>query len=434
MRIAIAGGGPVGAFTGMTLARRGHDVTLIDRDPGPVPGSAWQRTGVMQFQHPHGFRPPVRQALAEELPDVYQALLVAGAEVRQVPGLPAHAAGLTCRRSLFERTLRYAARREPKLRWITGHVDRVVVDRGTARGVLVDGAVVDADAVIVATGRASRLGDELRGPVEGGPCGFAYVSRMYRPRPGHDGCPLPLPMWPMGPGYYSLVMPQDAATHSLLVCYPVHAGEFADLRTGTGFDHAARMIPNLAPWCDPDRFEPITDALVGGNLTNTFRRQGPALGVPPARGLLFLGDAVATLNPLAGRYLALAFSQVRCLLAVLDEPAQDLVDASSALDVWAEQHIRPWFEDHVYWDRTLLRRFAGDDIDMSAPIPSDVICAAAAVDPSLAPVVGQYLGMHAGPDVLRPVERRVRELLGQGWRPTPVGPPAEQLTADLIAR
>jgi hypothetical protein len=237
----------------------------------------------------------------------------------------------------------------------------------------------------------------------------------------------------MSPGYYSLVMPQDGGTHSLLVCYPVHAGELAELRTNAGFDRAAGMIPNLAPWSDPDRFEPITEALTGGNLTNTFRRQGPALGLPPARGLLFLGDAVATMNPLAGRYLALAFSHVRRLLAVLDDPTQDLVDASLALDVWAERNIRPWFEDHVYWDRTLLRRFAGEDVDVAAPIPSDIICSAAAADPSLSPVVGQYQGMLAGPDVLRSVEERVRQLLRSGWRPSLVGPPAAELIAPLVA-
>lgn len=431
MKVAIAGGGPVGIFAAMSLARRGHQVTVVDRDPGPAPEGMWRRAGVMQFEHPHGFRPQVRQALQTELPDVLDSLLIAGAEIRQPPGLPEHAAGILSRRSVFERTLRAAARRERRLGWITGHVDRIAVVHDAVGGLIVDGVLLESDLVIVATGRASRLGDELRGPVEGGSCGFNYVSRMYRARPGQPGCDLALPVWPQGPGYYSLVMPQDAGTHSLLVSYPSHVREFDILRTSSGFDRAAAAIPNLAPWSDPYRFEPITEPLVGGHLTNTYRLQGPALDLPPARGVLFVGDAVATLNPMAGRYLALAFPQVQHLLAVLDDPTKDLVDASLALDLWAEQHIRPWFLDHVEWDGTLLRRFAGGELDLDQPIPSDVICAAAAADPSIGPLVGQYLGMVAGPDVLDPARDRVLALLRAGWRPQPVGPTVEEFTAPV---
>jgi hypothetical protein len=215
--------------------------------------------------------------------------------------------------------------------------------------------------------------------------------------------------------------------------YPSHMREFEVLRTPGGFTHAAATIPNLEQWSDADRFEPITEPLVGGNLTNTYRLQGPALDLPPARGLLFVGDAVATLNPMAGRYLALALAHVQHLLTVLDDPAADLLDASLSLDVWAERHIRPWYLDHVRWDRTLLGRFSGRDLDLTEPIPSDVICAAVAVDPSIGPLVGQYLGMVAGPDVLDPAQARVRDLLRSGWRPAPVGPTVEELTASVTA-
>jgi 2-polyprenyl-6-methoxyphenol hydroxylase-like FAD-dependent oxidoreductase len=429
MRIAVAGGGPVGIFAAMSLARRGHQVTLVDRDPGPGADGSWRRAGVMQFLHPHGFRAQVRHALLAELPDVHDALLANGAEVRAVPGAPAEMAGLWCRRSVFERTLRAAAAREPRLRWVVGHVDRLMTERGTARGLVVDGAPLEADLVIVATGRSSHLGDELRGPVEGGPCGFSYVSRMYRALPGRPGCDLLGPAYATGPDYYSLVLPQDAGTHSVLFCYPSHAAEFAMLRTADGFARASAAVPNLAPWTDQDRFEPITAPLVGGNLTNTYRLQGRELGAPPATGLLFVGDAVATFNPYAGRYLGLALPHVRQLLAVLDDLAADLADASTALDLWAEQHIRPWFADHVYWDRTLLDRFGGGELDLGAPLPSDVVCAAAAVDPSIAPFAGMYLGMIAGPDVLDPARESALALLRSGWRPTSEGPRAAELRA-----
>jgi hypothetical protein len=155
--------------------------------------------------------------------------------------------------------------------------------------------------------------------------------------------------------------------------------------------------------------------------------------MPPARGLYFVGDAVLTTNPAWGRNLALLLPHVQHLLASLDDPQQDLDDASMALDAWAEQHLRPWFLDHVHFDRTLLRRFAGDDIDLSDRIPSDVIVAAAEADESLKPFAMMYGGMVAGPDILDAAEERVRELLTSGWRPHTPGPTGPDLAEAIGA-
>jgi 2-polyprenyl-6-methoxyphenol hydroxylase-like FAD-dependent oxidoreductase len=437
MRALIAGGGPIGTFTAIALARRGHDVTLVDRDPGPAADGTWTRKGVMQAVHPHGWRPGVRRALLAEMPDVYEALVAAGAVPAVPPGVPEgfeeQMTGFFSRRAVVERVLRAAAAQQDGLTWLTGHVDRVTVEDGVARGLVVDGSLLSADLVIVATGRTSHLGEELRGPVEGGSCGFGYIFRMYRARPGQPGCSLPVPSFDTGPGYVTLVMPQDADTHSVLFSYPTGAPEFATLRSADGFDRAAGTVPNLAPWTDPERFEPITDVTVGGNLTNTYQLQGPALGLPPAHGLYFLGDAVLTTNPAAGRNLSLLLEQVQHWLGSLDDPGQGLADASLALDTWAEQHIRPWYLDHVRWDRTLLDRFAGNDVDLDDRLPSDVICAAVEVDESLKPYVGMYWGMVAGPEVLDPVEDTVRALLADGWRPKPSGPTGAELAEAMGA-
>ncbi len=351
-------------------------MTLVDRDPGPRADGSWKRAGVMQFEHAHGWRPQVVDALRAEMPDVYDALHDAGALLMHPPGLPQMEA-MACRRPVVERVLRACAARQPGLTWVTGHVDDILVENGVATGLVVDAAPSRSDIVVVATGRASRLGERLRGPVEGGPCGFSYVTRVYRARDGHVGYDRFFPSFETGPGYVSLVMGHDAGTHSVVIAYPTDAAELAMLRTNAGQDRACRVIPHLVPWTDPERFEPLTDALVGGHLTNTYRLQGPALGLPPARGLYFLGDAVMTTNPAAGRNLALLLGHARHFLASVDDPEQDLDDASLALDAWSEQHLRGWYLDHVHWDRTLLRRFAGDDIDLEDRIPSDVICAAA---------------------------------------------------------
>jgi 2-polyprenyl-6-methoxyphenol hydroxylase-like FAD-dependent oxidoreductase len=432
MKALVAGGGPVGIFTAVALARRGHDVIVVDRDPGPPAEGAWKRAGVMQFEHAHGWRPQVIAAFRAEMPGLVEALHSAGATQMHPPGLPQMEA-LACRRPVVERVLREYASRVPNLTWRTGHVDAIAVTDAVATGLVVDGEHEQADVVVVATGRASHLGDELRGPVEGGACGFSYVSRVYRARNGHPGYDRFFPSFETGPGYVSLVMGHDAGTHSVVIAYPSDADEFAVLRTNTGQERAGRVIPNLVPWTDPEQFEPITDAMVGGHLTNTYRLQGPSLGLPPARGLFFVGDATVTTNPAAGRNLALLLPHVQHLLSSLDDPDSDLDDASLALDTWSEQHLRPWYLDHAHWDRTLLRRFAGEDIDLSDRIPSDVILAAAELDDSVKPVAAMYGGMVADPDVLDAVEPRVRELLRQGWRPTTPGPTSPEL-ADVMRR
>ena len=93
MRSVIVGAGPTGLYTAIALARRGHQVTVIDRDPGPD-GARWDRKGVMQFHHPHFFRQQVADALQAEMPEVWDGLLAAGAVPAVLPGQPGVPAGL----------------------------------------------------------------------------------------------------------------------------------------------------------------------------------------------------------------------------------------------------------------------------------------------------------------------------------------------------
>ena len=105
MNAAIIGAGPTGLYIAIALARRGHTVNVIDRDPGPQPNGSWPRRGVMQFHHPHFFRPQVIEALRAEMPDVYDDLLAAGAQPAHAPAgpdQPDQLMGLRCRRITFE--------------------------------------------------------------------------------------------------------------------------------------------------------------------------------------------------------------------------------------------------------------------------------------------------------------------------------------------
>ena len=415
------------------LARRGHDVVLVDRDRGPVEDGAWNRRGVMQFDLPHFFRPLVRQTICEEVPELWSAILLAGGLPARPAGFPEEMTGLQCRRRTLERVLWSFTSAEPGVRRLTGHADRVEVDGGRVTGLVVDGSLVGADLVIVASGRAGKVGDDLRAPGEGGSCGFSYAARQYRARPGVDAPDWGLPNLAMYDGYFSIVMPQDASTISALIVRPTFDSRLLELRHNAAYDAAAAAIPLLSEWTDPDRWEPITDVLSGSNLTNAYRGQRNSDGgVTP--GLLFVGDAVCTTNPAAGRGVGLGMWQARTLVQLLDAHPDDLSHVAEALDDWCTANIRPWYDDHVYWDATALQRFAGEDIDLEARIPSDVVCACAQVDPSIMAAAGPYLGMLAPPTILDSVQDKARAVLATGWRPPyAAGPTRDELAETILA-
>jgi 2-polyprenyl-6-methoxyphenol hydroxylase-like FAD-dependent oxidoreductase len=381
----------------------------------------------MQFRHPHFFRPTVRQVFQATAPDLWDAVVAAGGIPARPGGAPDFVLGLQSRRSTFEAAVRGVAAAEPGLALRTGHADRVEVTDGRVTGIVVDGARVDADVVIDATGRSGRLGDELRPTGEGGPCGFSYVSRMYRVLDDGAAAQLAQAGVPLGKlyhGYLVIVFPQDARTLSALIVRPSDDDDLALLRHTAAYDAATAAVPHLAEWTEPGRFEPFTEVMPGGGLTNTFRGQATDV-----RGLYFVGDSVSTTNPAAGRGVSLGLLQAQALLGML---AEDRFDAAAPFDAWCEQHIKPWYADHVYWDATLLRRWRGEDIDLDARIPSDVICAAGEVDPSLTEFVMPYLGMFAPPSVLDPAQERVREILRTGWRPPVADGPSRDELADVV--
>src|SRR3954454_23359951 len=83
--IIVLGGGVCGLAAGTMLARDGHEVTLLERDPAPVPGSPeeawenWDRDGVSQFRLAHFLHPRGSHVIATELPEIQKALIAADA-------------------------------------------------------------------------------------------------------------------------------------------------------------------------------------------------------------------------------------------------------------------------------------------------------------------------------------------------------------------
>ncbi|HEY2880018.1 FAD-dependent oxidoreductase [Nocardioides sp.] len=438
MHVAVIGAGPAGLFLGAALARRGHRVTAVDRDPGPSGSRRWDRRGVMQFHHAHAFRQTVADALAREVPDAMERWLELGAEPIRggMPGAPESPMGHRSKRETFERALHVSACETPGFELLTGHVDAVVQRDGAAAGVVIDGSTYDADLVVDASGRNGRVTRQLgeRAGV-GGPCGQAYVDRVYRLRPGAEPGPMTSPIaWQADcEGYLCLLFPHERGLFSVVIVRATDDPALRDLRHAAAFTAAARAIPGLDAWTDPERAEPVTDVLPGGPLLNVYRGQCTEDGNLVLPGLVFVGDSVATTTPAFGRGITTTLWQCEALLSLLDHDADDLAGLGVALDDWGADLMRPWVEDHIHIDTDRVARWSGRDVDLDAPLPSDLILDAARVRPEIMESAGGYLSMAALPATLREAEPIAREVYAGGWRRGSDPGPSRVELAEIVA-
>ena len=222
MHVTVIGGGVSGLGTALALARRGHVVTVVERDHTPMPKSAdeafdWDRRGAPQVRHSHAFLARLHGLLLRDYPDVLADLLAEGAtEIRFGEDLPpsitdfepepgdAELVMLACRRTTFEWVVRRAALAEGRVELRTGVAATGLVSdgfvespSGTRRPIvsgvrLSDGTDLRGDLVVVAAGRRSVVPEwlveigaaEIREEVED--TGIVYFSRFYRLLDGED--------------------------------------------------------------------------------------------------------------------------------------------------------------------------------------------------------------------------------------------------------
>ncbi|MGW0161015.1 FAD-dependent oxidoreductase [Mycobacterium sp. NPDC003323] len=421
MRILIIGAGPTGLFSAIALARRGHQIRIVDRDAGPPASGHWQRRGVMQLHHAHTFRAPVVDALDAEMPQVLDDLAARGAGIAHAGD--GRVAALLCRRATFDAVLRQRAART---RGIVLHTGNVGVLTGRDGTVCAGGTPIDADLVLDASGRSGRIAEDPRGAGVLHDCGAVYVTRQYRLRAGaHPPVNGPIGLALHLDGYVGIAFLHEDRTFSVTIIHDGSDRRLRRLRDEHIFECAVASIPQLRDWTAAATSAPISPVLAGGRLYNSYR------GQPALPGVIAVGDVVCSTTPLAGRGVALALRQACELVDLIGTAARsrpEIVDIATQFGSWCDTFIKPWFDDQVYADTHRLRRWAGAGIDFDAVLPADLITAAAGQHPELARLVAPYERMDALPQSLAAAEPLARSVYASGWRaPFAPGPTRAEL-------
>ncbi len=396
-RIVVLGGGVCGLSSGLMLARDGHEVTVLERDTDPVPGSVdgaweqWSRDGVTQFRLAHFLQPAGSVVLGEELPDVLDGLASTGALRLDLIGLMpptltdrSPRAGderfvtYTARRPVFERVLGEVAESEPVLEVRRGAVVKELIVQaanGTPHvsGVRLDsGEALSADLVVDATGRRSQMprwcSDAGIGPPheESEDSGFIYYGRYFRSADGTTPQPIGPLLAQLGT-FSILTLPSDNGTWAVVAVISSGDRALKRMRDPDLWASVLEACPLHAHWLQGEQ---IGDFEAMGGLNDRYRRPLRD-GRPLMTGIALLGDAWACTNPSLGRGMSLGLLHAQCLREVVGSHLEDPLEFAQAWDAVTEERLTPWYRETVAEDRARLGEIEALREGLEPPQPSD---------------------------------------------------------------
>jgi 2-polyprenyl-6-methoxyphenol hydroxylase-like FAD-dependent oxidoreductase len=387
-RIVVLGAGMTGLAAALLLARDGHEVTVLERDPDEPVGDAeqlwenWRRPGVSQFRIMHVMQARWRRDMEQELPDVLaEVKRQGGLQLSALDLLPSEFTGgrqpgdedvrfVLARRPLLEGALAAAAagtrgllvRRGVRATSLVGGpaaIEGVPHVAGVRTG---SGEVIRADLVVDAMGRRSPLANMLsalgaRRPIEEREqLGFVYYARHFR-FTSADSAPI-APVLMHGEGMSLLAAPAENSTFSVAFSCAANDSELRGLRDEQAWERVLALFGDLTQ--ARNAAEPITSVQVMPGAEDrhlAFVHDGE----PIATGVVAIGDAATRTNPSVGRGTTIGLTQARVLRDVLREagarPPERLVmrfaEASDA-------EIMPLYRRTLAGDRSRMSEIQAD--------------------------------------------------------------------------
>ncbi|WP_328356274.1 FAD-dependent oxidoreductase [Streptomyces sp. NBC_00445] len=385
----VLGAGPTGMMTAMMLAVEGHRVTVLDRDPSPPKGGAeeiwsgWKRPGVRQFPQPHLLLPGGYRLLAAEFPAAVERLIGLGGSWFNVisgawdvgetggpqPGDDRFET-VAARRPVLEAALLAEAERTPGITvrreaQVTGLLTGTarIAGRPHVRGVVIRGGEqVEADLVVDASGRNSQVAAMLAGigatpHEERAEASLRYYTRYFHSADGMTPRPTPSPIFHHNSVTIGTV-PADSGTWSVTLATSSRDQELRGLADIDAWHRAMKLYPTEAHWAEG---EPITGVIAMGGLESTYRRF-VVDGLPVATGIVAVGDAWASINPVFGTGMTMGFRHAALLRDTLRMVgADDPVELALRLDDATQKNLAPVWENITAWDR---HRLAEIDAEM----------------------------------------------------------------------